>query len=43
MNTMRIDTRHANAANALFLDLHVAPLLLKSLYKSGAKYIYVAK
>ena len=43
MNVSRVDPRHNKAASALFLDLHVGPLLLKSLYNSGAKYIYVAK
>jgi prepilin-type processing-associated H-X9-DG protein len=36
----RIDFRHLNTANSLWLDLHVAAIHFKELYGTGGKYLY---
>ena len=38
--TSMVATRHSNAANALFMDMHVSAMQLKELFGSGAKYVY---
>ena len=36
----RLEFRHSNSMNALFMDTHVAPMAYKTLYNSGNKYCY---
>ena len=35
-----VATRHSNAANALFMDMHVSAIQFKELFGSGVKYVY---
>ena len=36
----RLEFRHRNSMNALFMDTHVAPMAYKTLYNSGNRYCY---
>ena len=36
----RLEFRHSNSMNALFMDTHVAPMAYKTLYNSGNRYCY---